>query len=99
MADLPPWLSWQTRATNCSLVRRGRGRQAVGRGRTGHDRGQGRRRSHSRVRPTGTSMMLLIRSGQRITVASTIPSKIEVGDIVLARVAGTPYLHLAAAVD
>jgi hypothetical protein len=41
----------------------------------------------------------LIRSRQRVTVAPTIPSKVEVGDIVLARVAGTIYLHLVSAID
>jgi hypothetical protein len=50
-------------------------------------------------RPTGASMVPLICSRQRVTVAPTIPSKVEVGDIVLARVAGTTYLHLVSAVD
>jgi hypothetical protein len=49
--------------------------------------------------PTGAPMVPLIRSRQRVTVAPTIPSKVEVGDIVLARVAGTIYLHLVSAID
>jgi hypothetical protein len=50
-------------------------------------------------RPTGSSMVPLIRSRQRVTVAPVNPAKVEVGDIVLARVAGTVYLHLVSAVD
>jgi ApbE superfamily uncharacterized protein (UPF0280 family) len=44
-------------------------------------------------------MVPLIRSRQRVTVAPVDPAKLEVGDIVLARVAGTVYLHLVSAVD
>jgi hypothetical protein len=50
-------------------------------------------------RPTGSSMVPLIRSRQQVTVAPVDPGKLEVGDIVLARVAGTTYLHLVSAVD
>ncbi|MET9879895.1 S26 family signal peptidase [Actinacidiphila glaucinigra] len=50
-------------------------------------------------RPSGSSMVPLIRSRQQVTVAPVDPSKLEVGDIVLARVAGTVYLHLVSAVD
>ena len=50
-------------------------------------------------RPAGSSMVPLIRSKQLVTVAPVDPSKLEVGDIVLARVAGTTYLHLVSAVD
>ena len=50
-------------------------------------------------RPAGASMVPLIRSKQLVTVAPVDPSKLEVGDIVLARVAGTTYLHLVSAVD
>ncbi|CAM5356698.1 hypothetical protein SAVIM40S_05832 [Streptomyces avidinii] len=50
-------------------------------------------------RPTGSSMVPLIRSRQQVVVAPADPSKLEVGDIVLARVAGTVYLHLVSAVD
>lgn len=53
-----------------------------------------------RFRPTGSSMVPLIRSRQLVTVAPlTDPAKLEVGDIVLVRVAGTTYLHLVSAVD
>ncbi|MEV6848147.1 S24/S26 family peptidase [Actinoplanes sp. NPDC051411] len=50
-------------------------------------------------RPSGGSMVPLIRSRQLVTVAPVDPAKVEVGDIVLARVAGTVYLHLVSAVD
>jgi hypothetical protein len=50
-------------------------------------------------RPTGSSMVPLIRSRQLVTVVPVDPRKVEVGDIVLARVAGTVYLHLVSAVD
>src|SRR5215472_16724136 len=50
-------------------------------------------------RPSGSSMVPLIRSRQLVTVAPVDPSKVEVGDIVLARVAGAVYLHLVSAVD
>ncbi|MBO0867756.1 MAG: phage repressor protein [Micromonosporaceae bacterium] len=44
-------------------------------------------------------MVPLIRSRQLVTVAPVNPDLIEVGDIVLARVAGTVYLHLVAAIE
>jgi peptidase S24-like protein len=50
-------------------------------------------------RPSGSSMVPLIRSRQLVTVAPVDPPKVEVGDIVLARVAGTVYLHRVSAVD
>ncbi|MFD4866114.1 GNAT family N-acetyltransferase [Streptomyces sp. NPDC058412] len=50
-------------------------------------------------RPTGGSMEPLIRSRQRVRVAPADPASVEVGDIVLARVSGTVYLHLVSAVD
>jgi hypothetical protein len=50
-------------------------------------------------RPTGSSMVPLVRSRQLVRVAPVDPAKVEVGDIVLARVAGTVYLHLVSAVD
>jgi hypothetical protein len=49
------------------------------------------------LRPSGSSMVPLIRSRQQVTVAPVDPAKLEIGDIVLARVAGTVYLHLIAA--
>ena len=51
------------------------------------------------LRPSGSSMAPLIRSRQLVTVAPVDPAKLEAGDIVLARVAGTVYLHLVSAVD
>ncbi|MDQ0789800.1 S26 family signal peptidase [Streptomyces sp. B3I8] len=50
-------------------------------------------------RPSGSSMVPLIRSRQQVVVAPVDPSKLEVGDFVLARVAGTVYLHLVSSVD
>lgn len=50
-------------------------------------------------RPSGTSMAPLVRSRQLVAVAPVDPAKLEIGDIVLARVAGTTYLHLVSAVD
>jgi hypothetical protein len=50
-------------------------------------------------RPAGASMVPLIRSRQLVTVAPVDPVRVEVGDIVLARVAGTTYLHLVSAID
>ncbi|SHH62928.1 S26 family signal peptidase [Streptomyces sp. 3214.6] len=50
-------------------------------------------------RPSGSSMVPLIRSRQQVVIAPVDPSKLEVGDIVLARVAGTVYLHLVSSVD
>ena len=50
-------------------------------------------------RPTGSSMLPLIRSRQLVTVAPVEPATVEPGDIVLARVAGAVYLHLVTAVD
>jgi hypothetical protein len=52
-----------------------------------------------RFRPTGSSMVPLIRSRQQVTVAPVDPAKLDVGDIVLVRVTGTTYLHLVSAVD
>jgi hypothetical protein len=40
-------------------------------------------------RPSGSSMVPLIRSRQLVTVAPVDPTTVEIGDIVLARVAGT----------
>ncbi len=50
-------------------------------------------------RPSGSSMVPLILSRQHVVVAPVDPSKLEVGDIVLAGVAGTVYLHLVSSVD
>lgn len=44
-------------------------------------------------------MVPLIHSRQLVVVAPVDPSKLEIGDIVLARVAGTVYLHLVSSVD
>jgi hypothetical protein len=52
-----------------------------------------------RFRPVGSSMVPLVRSRQVVTVAPVDAAKLEVGDIVLARVAGHVYLHLVSAID
>jgi hypothetical protein len=52
-----------------------------------------------RFRPAGSSMVPLIRSRQLVTVAPVDPAKLELGDIVLAKVAGHVYLHLVSAID
>jgi hypothetical protein len=52
-----------------------------------------------KLRPSGASMVPLIRSRQQVTVAPVDPARLEVGDIVLARVTGTVYLHLVSALD
>ncbi|NUO58729.1 MAG: S26 family signal peptidase [Hamadaea sp.] len=51
------------------------------------------------VRPTGGSMIPLIASRSLVTIAPVDAAKVEVGDIVLAKVAGTVYLHLVSAVN
>ena len=50
-------------------------------------------------RPTGSSMVPLIHSRQLVRVVPVDAAKLQVGDIVLAKVAGTVYLHLVSAVD
>ncbi|WP_448322194.1 S24 family peptidase [Streptomyces sp. CO7] len=50
-------------------------------------------------RPSGTSMVPLIQNRQQVVVAPVDPATVEAGDIVLARVAGTVYLHLVSSVD
>jgi hypothetical protein len=51
-------------------------------------------------RPKGNSMRPLINSGNEVVVAPLAdPARLEVGDIVLVRVAGHTYLHLVDAVD
>jgi hypothetical protein len=50
-------------------------------------------------RPVGSSMVPLIKSRQLVTVVPVRPELVEPGDIVLARVAGSVYLHLVSAVD
>lgn len=49
-------------------------------------------------RPTGSSMVPLIRSRQLVTVAPVDAAKLDVDDIVLVRVAGTVYLHRVTAI-
>ena len=50
-------------------------------------------------RPTGNSMVPLIQSRQNVRVEPVDATGVEVGDIVLVRVASTTYLHLVSAVD
>lgn len=51
------------------------------------------------LRPTGNSMVPLIRSRDEVVVAPVDPDLVEVGDIVLTRVAGNIYVHLVKSVD
>lgn len=48
-------------------------------------------------RPRGQSMMPLIKSGALVTVAPATLDAVRVGDIVLCKVRGIPYLHLVRA--
>ena len=50
-------------------------------------------------RPTGNSMVPLIRSRDEVVVAPVDPHLVEVGDIVLTKVAGTVYIHLVKAIE
>lgn len=50
-------------------------------------------------RPAGSSMTPLIRGRQLVRVASADAARVEPGDIVLARVAGTVYPHMVSAVN
>ncbi|MBJ7265530.1 S26 family signal peptidase [Idiomarina abyssalis] len=49
-------------------------------------------------RPKGRSMEPVIKSGQRVNVCPVEHGNIEVGDIVLCKVAGNIYLHFVARV-
>jgi len=49
-------------------------------------------------RPRGESMSGRIESGQLCTVAPADPATLVVGDIVLCKVRGAPYLHLIRAI-
>ena len=49
-------------------------------------------------RPHGQSMTGRIESGQLCTVAPIDPAMLEVGDIVLCKVAGDEYLHIVKAI-
>jgi hypothetical protein len=49
------------------------------------------------ITPHGNSMMPLVYSGAKVTLAPCSTDKLEVGDIVLCRVAGSVYLHLVSA--
>lgn len=50
-------------------------------------------------RPTGNSMIPLINSRDEVVVAPVDPNLVEVGDIVLTRVAGNVYIHLVKAIE
>ena len=50
-------------------------------------------------RPLGHSMVGKIESGQRCTVIPVDPAVLKVGDIVLCKVRGYEYLHLAKAIQ
>ena len=50
-------------------------------------------------RPHGHSMTGRIESGQLCTVVPLDPATLEVGDIVLCKVAGNEYLHIVKAIQ
>ena len=50
-------------------------------------------------RPSGNSMVPLIHSGDEVIVAPVDPTLVEVGDIVLTKVAGSVYIHLVKAIQ
>ena len=50
-------------------------------------------------RPHGQSMTGRIESGQLCTVVPIDPTVLEVGDIVLCKVAGNEYLHIVKAIE
>jgi hypothetical protein len=50
-------------------------------------------------RPTGSSMVPLIQSRDEVVVSPVDPALVEVGDIVLTKVAGNVYIHLVKAVE
>ncbi len=50
-------------------------------------------------RPTGNSMVPLINSRDEVVVAPVDPNLVEVGDIVLTKVAGNVYIHLVKAIE
>jgi hypothetical protein len=49
--------------------------------------------------PTGNSMVPLIQSRDEVIVSPVDPTRVEVGDIVLTRVAGNIYIHLVKAIE
>lgn len=49
--------------------------------------------------PRGNSMMPRIKSGQDVTVAPVDAKDVNVGDVVLCKVAGRIFLHLVKAID
>jgi Peptidase S24-like len=52
-----------------------------------------------RIRALGRSMEPVIPSGSRLTIEPVNPERIELGDIVMARVARETMLHLVKAID
>src|SRR6476661_6426563 len=58
-----------------------------------------KRGKKARFRAFGDSMTPIITSSQRVTVEPADPDRLEVGDIVIAEVEGTPCLHLIRAID
>ena len=50
-------------------------------------------------RPTGSSMVPLIQSRDEVVVSPVDPTRVEVGDIVLTKVAGNVYIHLVKAIE
>jgi hypothetical protein len=68
-------------------------------GKNGRYRATCRRRGHCQVPPNGIFDGPVDPEPGLVTVAPVDPARLEVGDIVLARVAGTVYLHRVSALD
>ncbi|MCB9688996.1 MAG: hypothetical protein H6735_28395 [Alphaproteobacteria bacterium] len=51
------------------------------------------------IRPHGGSMRPKVESGATVTLEPVTAAEVEVGDVVLCRVAGNVYLHLVTAVQ
>jgi hypothetical protein len=58
-----------------------------------------RRGMAGRFRAFGHSMEPVIPSGSRVTIEPVAADRIDLGDIVVARVGGSPMLHLVKTVD
>lgn len=50
-------------------------------------------------KPVGNSMVPIINSKDEVTIEPCVPEALEVGDMVLSKVAGSIYLHLISAID
>jgi len=63
------------------------------------DRTTSRRFETVTFRPTGNSMVPLIKNRDEVVVSPVDPTRVEVGDIVLTKVSGNVYIHLVKAIE